>query len=294
MSINKAADIVIVGADGRRWTVSGEGMGDQGVMLDQDPEGLFDEAPFTSIWQTGATQDGATYLGGSTDPIDLVLGFTVCETDTEEWADVSSAFLGGFTRDPRKGMAQIEVTLNDETRILPVLKLEKSKTTSKVDPNLTGESRLQLTLRAPLPFWEGDTLTSTFVAKTSNELGYVTIENPTDVDLWLTWAMAGPGRWTIMDIDLTSDVSRPISTPLLASGQNLTVDTHPRNETYVASNGANIAGQMRGREPLFPIPAKYGLRVEYPVTIANGPASGAVIQARMRCLWQRPFGGGKA
>ena len=77
LDIGTPARIDITDIHGRTWTVSGAGVGAEGVELAEDPQGLFDEAPISGIWQQSAFQEGSTYLGHTIDPIDLVLGFDI-------------------------------------------------------------------------------------------------------------------------------------------------------------------------------------------------------------------------
>lgn len=281
--------IEIVGVNGEHWTVSGEGEGDQGVILERDPEGLFDEAPFKTIWQQGATQEGATFLGSVADPIDLVLGFAIFgdEHGTLEWSDVEARFFASFS--PSKP-ARIEVTTEVGKRTLQVVKLEKSKQVSAFDPRIAGYSRLQMTLRAPWPFWEGDTYTSTFVATAANSSGHVTVFNPTDRPLWLQWAATAPGKWTIPDYNFEggAHAARKITTPTLSVGQDLTIDTYPRTETYTAADGSNMAGRFGGVDFLYPVPPGTP-ETQLPVSVTGGTVGG-MIQCRMVHHWQRAQG----
>lgn len=281
--------IEIVGVNGQRWTVSGDGMGDQGVILSDDPEGLFDEAPFTSIWQQGATQEGATLLGSTAEPIDLVLGFQVFEDELGmlEWADVEARFFASFSSTKE---ARIEVTTEAGRRTLRVLKLEKSKQISRKDPRLSGYSRMELTLRAPWPFWEGDTYSSTFAPTGTGGTGFVTVFNPTDRPLWLQWVATAPGKWGIPDFSFDGGqwADRIITTPTLTAGQDLTIDTYPRYETYVAADGSNIAGRFGGVDFLHPVPPG-SPETQLPVVLTGG-VTGSMIQCRMVHFWQRPQG----
>lgn len=290
MSKTEVALIEIVGVNGQRWTVSGAGSGDQGVILSDDPEGLFDEAPFTSIWQQGSTQEGATFLGSSTDPIDLVLGFEIYgdEQGTLEWSDVEARFFASFSSTEP---ARIEVTTEVGKRVLYVLKLEKSKQLNKKDPRILGWSRLQMTLRAPWPFWEGDTYTSTFVAPSSSASGHVTVFNPTDRPVWMQWVVTAPGKWTLPDYNFEGGPwsARTITTPTLATGQDLTIDSYPRTETYTAADGSNIAGRFGGVEFLHPIPPGTP-ETELPVILSGGVGGSSMAQCRMVHYWQRPAG----
>lgn len=285
----QAALIEIIGVNGEHWTVSGDGMGDQGVILDIDPEDLFDEAPWTAIWQQGATQQGATLMGVSEDPIDLTLGFKVFAADNGmPWDEVEARFYQSFHKTKP---ATIRVTTEAGARTLKVVKLERAKLRSKLDPRLVGGSSSIVSLRAPWPFWEGDTVTSTFTTTTTaSSSGTVTVSNPTDVDIWLKWTVSAPGKWVLPDKDFEdTGAPRLIRMQPLATGQTLTIDSYPREETYVVADGSNYAGRMGGVDFLYPVPPRTP-PTALPVSV-SGHSSGAFAQVRMVQHWQRPIGG---
>lgn len=289
MSINPAALIEIIGVHGEEWTVSGPGMGDQGVMLSADPEGLFDEAPWNGIWQQGATQEGATLLGVATDPIDITLNFETFTTDDGmPWAEVDARFFASFDKIKE---ATIRVTDQGETRTLRVVKMSEARLKAKKDPRITGHAVTTLSLRAAWPYWEGDTVTSTYVAPAGGgtHTGAIILSNPTDVPCFPQWSLSAPGKWTIPDahFDDEDGPSRLIVLPTLASGQDLTIDTYPTEETYITADGSNYAGRMGGVDFLHPIPDRTP-PTELPVSFTG--SAGGVAQARMVRYWKRPFG----
>ena len=293
MPTNTTALIEIIGVNGEHWTVSGDGMGEQGVELADDPEGLFDEAPFTSIWQQGADQEGATYLATRVEPMDLTLVFDIFGdlATGQSWEDVEGRFFASFAADRP---ATIQITTEEGRRSLRVVKLEKSKQLSVKDPRITGYSQMMLVLRAPWPFWEGETFYSTWTAPTASASGSITVFNPTDRPLWLHWAATARGRWTIPDYNFNGGewATRKVTTPLLTTGQDLTIDTYPRNERYVAADGHNIAGRFAGVDFLHPIPPGTP-RTTLPVSVASGVAGVSTIACRMVQQWQRAAGRGR-
>lgn len=290
LDIGTPARIDITDVHGRTWTVSGAGVGAEGVELAEDPQGLFDEAPISGIWQQSAFQEGSTYLGHTIEPIDLVLGFDIYG-DTGDWETIESRFYSGFAPDTP---ATIMVTTNSECRTLDVVKLKESKTQSKKDPRLLHHSKLILNLRAPFPFWKGDTHVAAFKATPGSTSGTLTVHNPTDRPLWLQWAMTAPGQWTIPDYDFADptgrDGRRTITTPQLRPGEDLTIDTYPRHERYVAANGSNIAGRFAGVDFLYPLPPHTPPTV-VPVSAALTGGTESSIQCRMVEYWTRPWGG---
>ena len=283
------ARIEITDINGFTWTVSGSGVGQEGVELAEDPQGLFDEAPVTGIWQQSAFQEGATYLGHTIEPLDVVLGFDIYGDDGD-WEDVESRFYQGFAFD-RPSL--ITVTTEMEQRTLEVVKLKGAQTESRKDARLLHHSKLILTLRAPWPFWKGDTHIAVFKATAATSSGTLTLHNPTDRPLWPQWVLSAPGKWTVADYNFDDptgrDGRRLITTPELRRGENLTIDTYPRNERYVAENGANVAARFGGVDFMYPIPP-HTLPTQVPIRLTGG-SSGSAAQCRMVEYWSRPWGG---
>ncbi len=282
-----SALIEVVGADGSMWTVSGPNAGLEGVELALSPQGLIDEAPIKGVWQQSAFQEGATYLGHAIEPIDLILPFNIV-SDSEDWEDIEQRFHAAW--DEVKP-SYIVVTTGGERRSLEVVKYESITTKNERDPRLLQWSIMTVTVRAPWPFWVGDTVVSE--AKSADETAYmtVTISNPTDRPMWLQWAVSSPGRWTIPDFDWgVGDLpNRKITTPTLTDGQDLTIDTNPMHEPYVAADGSNIAGRFGGVLFQHSVPP-HTLPTDVPVKLEGGSGD-SVVQCRMIESFKRPWGG---
>lgn len=284
--------IEIIGTHGEIWTVSGNGMGAEGVELDISPDDLHSEAPFKGIWSSSAFEEGATLTGVTWEPLDLALTFNIfASEDGANWEDVEGRFYGSF--DP-VDTSKIRVTSPETgtSRSLDVVKLSRTITKSKHDPRIGQYSKMQVMLRAPHPFWEGDTWASSFKASSGTGSGSVTISNPTDLPMWLQWAVTAPGTWTLPDYSFKNDskAHRTITTPRLSSGQHLTIDTYPRTERYVADDGSNIAGLFGGVDFLHPVPP-HTPETELPVSVSGGSRN-AECMVRMVQYWQRPYGMG--
>ena len=279
------AMIEIIGVDGSEWVVSGYGDGEQGVLLDQGAQGL-QEAPRKGVWSQTAFQYGATYMGTTIEPLDLVLGFEIWGDD-HDWAQVSSDFRNAFDYERE---ATIRVTSESGRRTLKVRLLETPKRDQNKDPRMLQYSLEVYTLRAAWPFWQGDTVTQSGAVslRPKNELSgaypaagdvvrksfermfeldsstqywgvdEVQLSNPTDVPIYPVWALTDNAMWCVPDKSFTdpSDTDRTIITPYLAAGEGLSIDTYPLREPYVATNGSNIAGRFGGVLFLNPIPPR--------------------------------------
>lgn len=285
-----AALIELEGADGSHWVVSGAGQGEQGVELDLSPQGLDDEAPISGIWQQGAYQEGATYLGHTIEPLDLILPFRIYGSDDEDWEDVESRFHMAWDEvKPTK----IKVTRKGETRYLEVVKLENLRTTAPRDPGMYQRSIMTVTARAAWPSWRGDTVISAASTTLAKATLTVTIENPTDRPMWLQWVLTAPGKWKLPDFSWADDeyADKKITTPPLSAGQNLTIDTHPTREPYTATDKSNIAGRFGGVLFMHSVPP-HTPPTDVPVEF-DGPAGGGAVECRMEHNWRRSRGGRK-
>src|SRR5699024_2839626 len=74
----------IHGIGGRKWIIHGPRAGEQGVALLKGSSGFW-EAPITSVWMQGAFQEGATYMGFRTEPLDVVLAIGIRGASREQW-----------------------------------------------------------------------------------------------------------------------------------------------------------------------------------------------------------------
>ena len=85
----------IHGIGGRKWNIHGPRAGEQGVALLEGSSGFW-EAPITSVWMQGAFQEGATYMGFRTDPLDVVLAIGIRGASREQWMRNDTDFLLGL------------------------------------------------------------------------------------------------------------------------------------------------------------------------------------------------------
>lgn len=283
------AHIQIIGADGSVWDVSGPGAGLQGVELSKSPQGLNDEAPFRGIWQQSAFQEGATYLGKSVEPIDLVLGFDIVG-DGWDWEYIESRFFAAFDEEKP---TQVVHTSDGVRRVLEVVKHEhiRTETHDGRDPRILQWSDMAVSIRAPWPRWVGDTVVAEASTTLTDADLTLTLSNPTDTWMWLQWVVTAPGKWKIPDGDWgEGDMpNRSIWTPTLRAGQDLTIDTNPLHEPYVAADGHNIAGRFNGVLFLHPVPP-HTPPTDVTVRVEGGSGRSAV-QCRMVHNWRRPWGG---
>ena len=281
-------DLTLVGHDGVRWNIHGRHAARQGVALLKGSKKLW-EAPIKSVWMQGAFQEGATYLGYKTEPIDLVLAIGVRGKDREEWQATDSRFIASM------GSPDDEVTLearsSSGTRSLTLRLMASPELAGDYEEHRNGVSQYVMQFRAGWPRWVGEADTSVWTSAASTGSGFVTVTNPTDTWMYPQWVCSAPGRWVVPDFSWGDDdqASRLITTPTLSTGQDLTIDTYPANEPYVARDGSNIAGRFGGVMFLHPVPP-HTPPTKLPVRLEAGKA-GSAIMLRMPRNYRRPWGG---
>lgn len=290
MGRRQVATIEVHGVNGRRYTVSGPGAGDDGVILGNSPDDLHVEAPITPIYTQGTFQEGATYLGHTVEAKDLVLSFIIDPPGNEDrWEEIESDFFACFA--PDRYAKLVYITPDGESRYLEVRKYAAMKVASEKDPRIANTSTMVVTLRADWPYWQGSVNVINGQVDSGDSLTFK-IENRTDRDIWLQWTLTAPGKWRVPDYLFNSPdpalASRRIICPELYTGETLTVDTYPTHERYVSANGSNIAGRFRGVDFLYPVPPHTpptDMTVSYTGT---GPGT---FQCRAPENWLRPWGG---
>lgn len=276
------------GANGRVWDIHGPRAGRQDVALLEGASGFW-EAPITAVWMQGAFQEGATYLGYKTEPLDVVLPLGVRGDTPQRWERNDATLMLGLG------------TPDDEFRLVARSSSGVREISLRITgtPELVGDrdysdqglSQYVVQARAGWPRWVAEPDVSVFTADTGDGSGFVTVSNPTDTWLYPQWVCDAPGRWSLPDFDWEGGrwADRIITTPTLGAGQDLTIDSYPANEPYVAADGSNIAGRFGGVLFLHPVPP-HTPPTEIPVSVTGGQP-GASVMLRMPRNWRRPRGG---
>lgn len=281
-------DLTLIGRDGIRWTIHGRHAAAQGVALLQGTKPLW-EAPIKSVWMQGAFQEGATYLGYRTEPLDPVLVFGIRGRSTIDWQRTEAQFLASLGN-PDDTLV-LEARSPSGVRTLGLRLTDTPEQVGEHDEEKNAFSKYIVQFRAGWPRWVGETEVSSWSSPSSSGSGFVTVSNPTDTWMYPQWVCTAPGRWVVPDYSWTDDgqASRLITTPTLAVGQDLTIDTYPAHEPYVAADGSNIAGRFGGVMFLHPVPP-HTPPTQLPVSLEAGEA-GAAIMLRMPRNYRRPKGG---
>lgn len=281
-------DLQLHSSKGRKWNIHGSHAGAQGVGLLEGADGFW-EAPIKSVWMQGAFQEGATYLGFKTEPLDVILPIGIRGESYAEWSRNDSMFRNDLG-DPDTEFKLVAVSESGR-RELALRLTDTPVNVRDTDPSVDHYTRMIVQARAGWPRWVGKPDTSVFTAAGPNDQGFVTVSNPTDTWLYPQWVVEAPGKWTLPDFSWQDDDQhdRVITTPTLSSGQTLTIDTYPANEPYVAANGSNIAGRFGGVMFVHPVPP-HTPPTQIPVKV-SGASIGASCMLRMPRNWRRPRGG---
>ena len=293
----KAASIALTGVDGSRWTLSGDGMGREGVELATNPSGLYD-APVTTIWTQSAFQIGSSPAGYRINRRDLVFNVNIFQMPGRAWELVDSMWRKAWAYDQD---STLTITTDYGARSLALRLTEQPEFKPIHDPHLKQWGQVTMSCTAGNPWWVEADVTDPWVSgidTTGGQIasGSVTVSNPTDQPMWLKWVCSAPGRWTLPDFSFGSnsqrralaDAARAIILPLTTTGQDLTVDTDPMEEMIVSADGSQIWALMNGVSFLYAVPPWTPPTV-LPVKVTGAPAGASVMVVQPR-NWSRPWG----
>ncbi|MFC9995756.1 phage tail protein [Nocardia sp. NPDC127526] len=287
--------VELEGVNGSWFTLSGPGMGEQGVILGTDLEGIFD-APVKTIWTEHAHQIGGTYAGTRYLKRDIVFGVWIDDIDSGSWQFNDSEWRKAWAYDQD---CKLWITTPDSgRRYLKVRLLEQPSFKPEKDPNLIKSARVIMTVCAGDPWWydeEGYTDTWVLESGTSGS-GTVTIDNPTDQPVWAEWVLQGAARWTIPDFSFgdnsfgraEADKERRIKMPAQKPGQTFLITTDPHEDMLRDPAGTQVWSLMNGVTFNYPIPP-YTKAIQLPVSV-EGAAPGVGVQVRIKRNWSRPWG----
>lgn len=285
--------VQLEGVNGSLFTLSGPGMGAEGVWLGTTVEGIYD-APVKTIWTEHAHQIGASFGAMRNLRRDIVFDVTIGDNSSLTWQEADSEWrkAWSYTED-----CKLWIETADSRRHLKLRLGEQPLFKPERDPNIMQVERVTMTCISGDPWWYEDDATDSWVLTSGTAgSGTVTVENPTDTEVWLKWVLQGSARWVLPDFSFGDsrygrgelDQTRRISMPKQAPGQTFRVDTDPFEDQLRDMNGSQVWSLMNGVTFSYPIPP-YTKKTELPVSVSEATA-GVGVQVRTPRTWSRPWG----
>ncbi|WP_029931088.1 hypothetical protein [Nocardia otitidiscaviarum] len=313
------ATVELHGCDGSYWCLSGDGAGEQGVVLGTNPQGLYD-APVRVTMRRGAFEVGGHPVKVDRPHREIDIGLGAFSDDPEEWAEIDSRLRMAFDYevdpwDPDASPARLSITTpRSGTRWLDVLLLESPIMSMDTDPWDYGHSLLPVTLVAPQPMWrENDWLGDAQypagweIEGVSSGSGEVWLSNPTDRPMAHEWVITGDGiatlpdfSWTgpkgarVIGVDFRSgrdDSGRALTLPPIGevNGHGAVCRTNRMRIPLEDFTNTNITGLMGGNRLLYVVPP-YTTPTAVPVSASSVTSAKFGILARQPRYWSRPWG----
>lgn len=288
------------------WTIFGDGKGDRGVYLGQSPTGLYDE-PFETIWNSSASQIGATYGGDRIHKRDLVLPFEITANDATgaTWQQNDSDFRRAWSKSKTSNIWC--ETVEWGRRYLPVQLTKEPEFRPDTDSFGAQYGHVIYDATAGYPRWKQNDVTDTWINSTDLtgssdpnvwSTGTVKVSNPTDCEMWLMWVLqAYPGAiYKLPDFSLGDDrferadvdAARTVIMPALVAGEHVVVNTDEEQDQVVSDIDTQIYQRMQGVRFLYPVPPETP-EFTLPVAVRAAPA-GVGVQVRCPRNWTRPWG----
>lgn len=224
----------------------------------------FDGAPYDVFVDESPTVDGEIFRSARARARDLVLPVLVRSDARPDFLDLKRALLARMA--PTRGLMTLTVAEPDGTR-RHIFCYYVRGAEGDGDKSQTGRNwvRYSLELRAPDPYWRGETLHEEWQAgnaylflggdqskflpfrvSSSQTFGETSFENPGDVDSYPIWTIVGPTNGGIVLTRTTADYpTQTISlSSVLSPAQSLTIDTRPDRLTITDNSGANRWPQL--------------------------------------------------
>lgn len=275
--------IEIEGVDGSLWTIHGPGAGAEGVYLGTSPTGLFD-APVRTLWDQTAFGVGAEFRDVRFEPRDIVFSALVGDVAGRSWHSVDSDWRRAW--DYRRD-TKIHITSESGTRTLLARLFESPETVSEYDPRVNEFAVVTMTIRAGNPFYSSLPEHNSVQASGVSGSKSLVVSNPTNLPMFLEWALEPGARWTLPDHDFAGG-NRSITMPSAFSSRSVHVDTDPLEEQIYVPGLPNAWALMNGVLFLHEVPP---YTPETSLTVSWSGASGSPsATVRMKRQWSRPWG----
>ena len=257
MGFADSVDVVLHGADGSYWNISGpRSAHSQVVMIEGGVGDLFD-APATTHFKPRAGQSGTTYRGFRMEERNIVLRVLIFADSSVEWARVDSDFRRALDYDKQSELI-VRSSMSGERR-LKVRLAEAPAYQWDKDPNYHAAALVEFVVVAEDPFWYSGHEHDEFVFDGLNWYGgSVTVSNPGDVPVWPKWVLTAPAKFILPDVSFRDDAEkgRTIVLPFQPLGREVLVDTDPLEELITANDDTLLWAEMGGQFFQNPIPPR--------------------------------------
>lgn len=282
--------------------VLGPNKGAQGVCMLQTFTGLY-HAPRTPVRQSWAYQEGSTPSDfPRVDERTIDIRLSTQGATQLDWERVDSMLWSVLRFDQ-------DCILRMNSKIGPPRELKirldrKPKDTMTLDTAYQNLMVWEITLVACDPWWYSTTLTSSWTNTSGTGTGFVTLQNPADVECWVQWAcnqiVSGTQVWTLPDGvalwpagstdsngDDISGTNVTHTLPSLTAGQEFLVDTYPLNPTLMVRDGSQAWARMKAEAFLYSL-APRTPPTQVPVKVTGGTTS-TMVTAYMTQRFDRPY-----
>ena len=257
MSFADSVDVMLHGADGSYWNISGpRSAHSQVVMIEGGVGDLFD-APATTHFKPRAGQSGTTYRGFRMEERNIVLRVLIFADSSVEWDRVDSDFRRALDYDKQSELI-VRSSMSGERR-LKVRLAEAPAYQWDKDPHYHAAALTEFVVVAEDPFWYSGHEHDEFVFDGLNWYGgNVTVSNPGDVPVWPKWVLTAPAKFILPDVSFRDDAEkgRTIVLPFQPLGREVLVDTDPLEELITANDDTLLWAEMGGQFFQNPIPPR--------------------------------------
>lgn len=279
--------IVVWDINGRVWHIHGAGAGREGVHLLDQSGYMF--APVSLLVSEGARQDGATFLRSVRSKKEWDFVAFITGTSVRHFQTVHDAWFRGWSTD-------LPVTVGYFTRHqgwrFQKYQLDTAPNpVGAIDPARNHGASYQISATAMDPLVAHLSEDDIWINADGLNEGTVRARNAADQPAWPRYTMPGPGRYHIGD-PIDGDTSRIVETPVIAAGEELRIDTHPRHRTarvYSAANpsGRNVWAQLAGRRWFASLPPWSSTDIT--VKVSDGGTTSSAVRVDVSPRSSRPF-----
>lgn len=264
--------------------ILGPGSTAQGIGMLQTFSGFY-HVPRTPVRQSWAYQEGST-------PSDFprveerLLDFRLITRGrtAAEWEQVDAMLwqILTFTQDC---ILRVSSATN-APREIKIRLDRKPKDAMTFDPGTQRHMVWDVTAVACDPYWYGPELTSSWTNSAGTGSGYLTLENPSDVECWVQFAsgqLTTTQTWTLPDGVSGGSVTLPALTP----GKEFFVDTYPLAETLMVLDDSQMWAAMNAKAFLYALPPETP-PTQVPVSVVGGNTT-STVTAYMIQRYDRPW-----